>query len=70
MKNNLELQGKERIVSVSDLNIDIIDENTKICQNTTNFLKEKLDNKNVEKEESKEENYEKISILDLLGDDF
>ena len=50
----------------------IIDENIKTYQNTTNFVQEKLDNKHEvkEKEEVETENYEKISILDLLGDDF
>ena len=50
--------------------MDFIDENTKTFQNTTNFIEEKEDNKHIEKEVKKEENYEKISILDLLGDDF
>ena len=72
MKNNLELKGKERIVYSSNLEIDVIDENIKTYQNTTNFVQEKLDNKHEvkEKEEVETENYEKISILDLLGDDF
>ena len=72
MKNNLELKGKERIVASSNLEIDIIDENIKTYQNTTNFVQEKLDTRHEakEKEEVETENYEKISILDLLGDDF
>ena len=72
MKNNLELKGKERIVASSNLEIDVIDENIKTYQNTTNFVQEKLDTKHEvkEKEEVETENYEKISILDLLGDDF
>jgi hypothetical protein len=50
--------------------MDYIDENTKTYKNMTNFVQEKEDNKDIEKENKKEENYEKISILDLLGDDF
>ena len=70
MKNNLELKGKERIIYTSNLVMDYIDENTKTYQNTTNFAEMKEHNKEEVKEEKKEENYEKISILDLLGDDF
>lgn len=73
MKNTLELKGKERIVYTTSLIMDLIDENIKTFQNTTNFIHEKEDNKVVSKDnkqENKEENYEKISILDLLGDDF
>ena len=70
MKNNLELKGKDRIIFTTNLEMDFIDEFTKTFQNTTNFIEEKEDNKHVEREIKKEENYEKISILDLLGDDF
>ena len=70
MKNNLDLKGKERIIYTTNLSLDYIDENTKTYKNTTNFVQEKEDNKDIEKNVKKEENYEKISILDLLGDDF
>ena len=70
MKNNLELKGKERIIYSSPLFMDYVDENTKTYQNTTNFADIKEHNKEETKAEKKEENYEKISILDLLGDDF
>ena len=70
MKNNLDLKGKERIIYTTNLIMDYIDENVKTFKNTTNFVQEKADNKSNIKPEEKEENYEKISILDLLGDDF
>ena len=70
MKNNLELKGKDRVISTSNLEMDYIDENVKTFKNTTNFVQAKEDNKNSNKPEEKEENYERISILDLLGDDF
>ena len=70
MKNNLELKAKERILYTTNLLMDYVDENTKTYKNMTNFVQEKEDNKDIERENKKEENYEKISILDLLGDDF
>ena len=70
MKNNLELKGKDRIVYTTNLVMDYIDENIKTYKNTTNFVQEKEENKASSKKEDKEDNYEKISILDLLGDDF
>jgi len=70
MKNNLELKGKERIVYSTSLILDYVDENTKTYQNTTNFAQEREHNKEEDKEVKKDDNYEKISILDLLGDDF
>ena len=70
MKNNLELKGKERIIYTSNSVMDYIDENTKTYQNTTNFAEMKEHNREEVKEDKKEDNYEKISILDLLGDDF
>ena len=70
MKNNLELKGKERVIFTTNLTMDFIDNNTKTYKNTTNFVHEREDNKDILKEEKKEKNYEKISILDLLGDDF
>ena len=63
-------KGKERIIFVSSLSLDYIDENIKTYQNTTNFAELKEHNKEEHKEDKKEDNYEKISILDLLGDDF
>ena len=70
MKNNLELKGKDRIIYTTNLIMDYIDENIKTYKNTTNFVQEKEDNKANSKSEEKDSNYEKISILDLLGDDF
>ena len=48
--------------------MDYITKDTKTFQNTTKIAPIREENKVVE--EPKEENYEKISIMDLLGDDF
>lgn len=72
IKNNLELNDKVRLIEGSSMFIDLIDENTKVCEEKPFSFKN-----NDENEEetttplvNKSDNYEKISILDLLDDDF
>ncbi len=68
MRGELDLKDKELIVAVSNLEVASVDNNTPTFHvENEHFTLEKKEDNQIEE---KEENYEKISILDLLGDDF
>ena len=68
IRGELNLKDKELIVTSSNLDVLCIDENTVVHTETKEkFVFEKKVETVVEE---KQEEYEKVSILDLLGDDF
>ncbi len=68
IRGELELKDKELLIIVSNLEANVIDSSIPTFHvENEHFAIEKEEK--IEKEESNEE-YEKISILDLLGDDF
>jgi len=68
IRGELDLKDKELVVVTSSLQVDCVDENTPTFHvENEHFTLEKREEP---EEEKKEESYEKVSILDLLGDDF
>ncbi len=68
MRAELDLKEKELVVVTSTLSVSCIDKDTPTFHvEEEHFTLEKKEEKN---EEVKEEGYEKVSILDLLGEDF
>ena len=72
MRGELNLKDKEVIVAVSNFEVNCVDSNTPTYQvETEHFtLEKKVKEEREEDEVVEEEKYEKVSILDLLGDDF
>lgn len=69
MRGELPLKEKELIVVTSSLHIDVVDKDTPTFHvEAEQFTIEKKEEKH--EEVKSEEGYEKVSILDLLGDDF
>jgi len=69
MRGELDLKDKELIVLVSNLEVNCVDSSTPTFHvENEHFTLEKKEKEEIV--EDKEESYEKISILDLLGDDF
>lgn len=71
IKGTYNLANKETFILASNNLIEVIDENTKVYEPTSTAYDEE-DDKNGEEtnKEPKKEEYETISILDLLGEDF
>ena len=71
MRGELDLKDKELVVIVSNNEVNCVDSETPTFHVETEHFTIEHKEKDEEVEETKEdENYEKISILDLLGDDF
>jgi len=71
MRGELDLKDKELVSVVSNLEVNCVDSDTPTFKvETEHFTFEKKEKEIEEVEEKNEDSYEKISILDLLGDDF
>ena len=69
IRGELELKDKELVVVTATLQIECVDSDTPTFHvETERFTIEKKEE--VIEEQKEDEEYEKISILDLLGDDF
>jgi len=71
MRGELDLKDKELVSVVSNLEVNCVDSDTPTFKvETEHFTFENKEKEIEEVEEKNEDSYEKISILDLLGDDF
>lgn len=71
MRGELDLKDKELLLTVSSLETSVVDSNVKTYHDDTeHFTFEKKEKEEKIEEETADDSYEKISILDLLGDDF
>ena len=71
MRGELDLKDKELLLTVSSLETSVVDSNVKTYHDDTeHFTFEKKEKEEKVEEETSDDSYEKISILDLLGDDF
>ena len=71
MRGELNLKDKELVVNVSNFEVNCVDSSTPTYQvETEHFTIERKEKEEPEENDSKEDKYEKVSILDLLGDDF
>ena len=68
MKNNLQIANNEQIITASSNHVDIVGNNTFIYRPSVSIGTSSIDTP--KKNDTKETDYEKISILDLLDDDF
>lgn len=69
IRGELELKDKELVVLTSTNEVNIVDSDTPTYHVEEHFTIEKKEEKE-EVKDSQDDNYEKISIMDLLGDDF